>query len=203
MAASKGSKGVEEAPCQANADNAQASQEKLMAEHIRSLADMSYRTELNKDASLKHYAGNLLTCITILSAAYLMPAQVLWELFGTGPESDGWHCCVCLAYCLLLVPLLVAIVITLLGCCLKGSTVLDSPMAQFAYFSNVLNQGAGQPLSQMEIARSYCDALEREYGAMEKKHKTMWACLQLGTVLSVISCCIAIACIAFLVPAVI
>lgn len=187
-----------------DAGKTRTDQDELMAEHIRSLADMSYRTELNRDDTIKQYAEYLLVCMTILAAAYLTPAQVLWELFGVGSEASGWHCCVCFAYCLLLVPLLVAIVITLLGCGLRGSTVLASPLAQFDYFSKVMEQGVreGRSLSQMEIARSYCDALEAEYKALEKKHKIMWACLRLGTILSVVSCCIAIVCISLLVPAV-
>lgn len=147
--------------------------DEIIAKHIVSVAGLSFQTSMNRDESLKGFAEQLFTCVTILSVAYLTPLQLIIDARA---GCDGrWPRIVCFVYLVLLLPLLVALVLALASLAFHKTKLLASPMEQFGYFSNLREAGRinGQEVCHMDIAKSYCDALDNEYSALEHKHARM------------------------------
>lgn len=150
-----------------------AKEEKALADHIVNVANMSIRAEYDKTGFLLNQAGQLLACVTILSVAYLTPLQQVVSLGGH--NNFHWLRLVGLFYLAMMLPLIVALVITLLSLRLKETFLLSSPKAQYDYFSSVIEKGrdAGKRLNDLAIAKSHCDSLETQYDAALKKNKRM------------------------------
>ena len=159
-----------------------AKDEKALAEHIVNVANMSIRAEYDKTGFLLNQAGQLLACVTILSVAYLTPLQQVVSLGG-------------LFYLAMILPLVVALVITLLSLRLKETSLLSSPKAQYDYFSSVFEKGrdVGKSLNDLAIAKNHCDSLEVQYDAALKKNKWMNARLKFASGLVVTSAIVAAA----------
>ena len=147
--------------------------DELIAHHIMSVADLSYQTLMNRDGSLKGFAEQLLTCVTILSVAYLTPIQLI---LSVGSECGArWERTVGFVYLVLLIPLLVALILTLVSLAFHKTELLSSPIKQFSHFDEKYEkaQREGRTITHFEIAKSYCDALGIEYKAFEQKHTRM------------------------------
>ena len=170
--------------------------EKMMADHICSLAEMAFRSELNKDKSLKYNAGQLLVCITILSVAFLTPVQSLGQLSAVDLGSLHWQRIFYVSYIAILAPLFIALVLVLLSLSLQKNVLLDSPAAQYLYFEGVFRKECenNQEISYIELSRSYCDALENEFQALASKHNRMGRLLRAGTAFVIASCALAAIC---------
>lgn len=170
-----------------------AKDEKVLAEHIVNVANMSIRAEYDKTGFLLNQAGQLLACVTILSVAYLTPLQQVVSLGGL--NNAHWLRLVGLFYLAMILPLVVALVITLLSLRLKETSLLSSPKAQYDYFSSVFEKGrdAGKSLNDLAIAKNHCDSLEVQYDAALKKNKWMNARLKFASGLVVTSAIVAAA----------
>lgn len=167
------------------------SDNKIIARHIISVADLSFQTEINRDGSLKSFAEQLLTCITILSVAYLTTAQLIID--AGKRYGKCWQRAVSFAYLALLIPLLTALVLALASLAFRKAKLLSSPIEQFDYFSKMLDKGRadGFEVGHLDIAKSYCDALENEYEALKQKHARMTLLLKVAAVLVIFSVVIA------------
>lgn len=163
------------------------------AEHINALASLSLEVEREKDSSLKHYASQLLTCVTILSVAYLTPASFIYSKFGgTGDATHGQRVTVFVLMIMLLL-LIAALLLSLLALILSKTEVIDSPDVQYENFTS-LHQNAkenGECPTFFNLSKNYCKALEIQYQALSKKHKRMWALLKAATIMVVLSVLIA------------
>lgn len=165
--------------------------DELIAHHIMSVADLSYQTLMNRDGSLKGFAEQLLTCVTILSVAYLTPIQLI---LSVGSECGArWERTVGFVYLVLLIPLLVALILTLVSLAFHKTELLSSPIKQFSHFDEKYEkaQGEGRTITHFEIAKSYCDALGIEYKALEQKHTRMVRLLNVAAVFVIFSVAIA------------
>ena len=180
-----------------NADK--QSTDEAIAKHIISVANLSFQSEMAKDSSLKGLAGQILTCVTILSAAYLMPAEQITSLNKN--LGDGWISIVAISYAILLIPLLIALILALTSLDPREATLLSSPLKQFESFSREGEalRKAGKELTQQAISQSYCDALNNEYMALEKKHDRMVSLLKVARGLIIFSVSAAMMCIVVLV----
>lgn len=170
-----------------------AKDEKALADHIVNVANMSIRAEYDKTGFLLNQAGQLLACVTILSVAYLTPLQQVVSLGGH--NNCHWLRLVGLFYLAMMLPLIVALVITLLSLRLKEAPLLSSPKAQYAYFSSVFEKGRddGKSLNDLVIAQSHCDSLETQYDAALKKNNRMNVRLKIASGLVVASAIVAAA----------
>lgn len=171
---------------------------KLLSEYLYRLADKSYETEEGRGRTLADLSVQLLTCITILSVAFLTPASFLFECYGDG-ESDITPAQMRLAwmYAVVLIPLVIGLLLVLYARVLKTMNVLSSPGAQMEYVqklyddrNSLRDDGSGktEQLSELEIAESYCAGIEEKYQGMVNKHNKMWMLLRRSMYLIAGSC---------------
>ena len=167
---------------------------KLLAEHLYRLANLSYDTEKEREKKLDDLSVQLLTCITILSVAFLTPASFLFDCYAasncTGIAPDqvklAWM------YAIVLVPLVVCIILILRARSLKQMKVLDSPESQSDFVKQLLDESTvDNPeyiLDELVIAQNYCTAMQGTFEGMREKHDKMWALIKISMILVIISC---------------
>lgn len=174
--------------CDANAETG----DKAIADHIVSIANLSMQTEKERDASLKGFAEQLLTSVTILSVAYLTPLQLVLDVENGLGES--WPRIVGFVYLALIVPLVLAMVLALASIDLHGEELLSSPVEQFNYFNDACEKLnlEEEKITCLGTAKSYCEALNNEYEALERKHERMIRLLKKASKLVIFSVSIAV-----------
>ena len=170
----------------------------LLFEFLYRLADKSYETEESRGRTLDGLSNQLLTCITILSVAFLTPVPSLFEFYGKG-ESGITLAQLRLAwmYAIVLIPLVIGLLLVLRARVLKTMNVLSSPKAQMEYVQKLYNDrdkprddgsGKTERLSELEIAGSYCEGIEEKYQGMVGKHDKVWMLLRCSMYLIAMSC---------------
>lgn len=166
------------------------STDKIIADHIVSVANLSMQTEKERDNSLKGFAEQLLTCVTILSVAYLTPLQVILDAGKS--LGEGWPRTVGFVYLFLLSPLLVALILALVSIDLRKEELLASPVELFSFFNDACErQSFEEEITCLSTAKSYCDSLNNEYKALEHKHERMIRPLKVASGLVIFSVAVA------------
>lgn len=153
-----------------------------LAEYLYRLADMSYRIEEERGRTLADLSAQLLTCVTILSVAFLTPASFLFECYrvddgGLSVEQIRliWM------YAIVLVPLVVALLLVLWSRVLKPMEALSSPSKQADYVRDLLeHKEENSTMSDLDIAQSFCLGIEDKYNGMHDKHDKMWMLLRIA-----------------------
>lgn len=167
---------------------------KLLAGHLYRLANLSYDTEKEREKKLDDLSVQLLTCVTILSVAFLTPASFLFECYATTNSVGLAPAQIKLAwmYAIVLAPLVVCIILTLCARSLRQMEVLDSPESQAAFINRLHNEDAadnsGYCIDDLTVAQNYCDAIQGTFEGMRKKHDTMWKLIKISMILVIFSC---------------
>lgn len=171
---------------------------KLLAEHLYRLANLSYDTEKEREKKLDDLSVQLLTCITILSVAFLTPASFLFDCYAASNSAGIAPAQVKLAwmYAIVLAPMVICIILILRSRSLKQMEVLDSPESQSAFVKQLLDGYTEDDfecgLDELVLAQNYCSAIQGTFEGMRKKHNAMWGLIKTSMMLVIFSCCCAL-----------
>ena len=166
----------------------------MLSDHLYRLANLSYSTEKEREKKLDDLSAQLLTCITILSVAFLTPASFLFDCYAAPNNTGLSPAQIKLAwmYAVVLVPLTVCLILILRARSLRQMEVLDSPESLSAFVSK-LHDGylANDPeyqLNELIIAQNYCSAIQGTFNGMRMKHDRMWKLIKMAMALVIVSC---------------
>lgn len=166
----------------------------LLASHLYKLADRAFTTEIEREKKLEDLSAQLLTCITILSVAFLTPASFLFECYTSPSSSSISQAQIKLAwmYAVVLIPLAACLVITLRARMLRPMEVLESPKSQSDFVDQLFNAYKDEPqeaaIDELTLAENYCDALQGTFQGMRAKLNNMWKMLECSIGLVIFSC---------------
>lgn len=172
---------------------------KLLAAHLYRLAELSFETEKERERKLEDLSVQLLTCITILSVAFLTPASFLFECYADPSKAGIAPGQIRLAwmYAIVLAPLAVCLILTLHARMLKQMEVLDSPESQSRFveglYSNRADKSTDPVIDDLTLASNYCAAIQGTFDGMREKHNNMWNIIKLSIRLVIFSCSAALA----------
>lgn len=164
--------------------------EARLAKYLYKLADKAYGIEEARGHTLDDLSAQLLTCVTILSVAFLTPASLLFECYEVAGEglSKGQIRLIWM-YAAVLIPLVIALLLVLWSKVLKTMESLASPMTQANYVRELLeDKNKGPKMTDLDIAESYCAGIEDKYNGMHEKHDDMWMRLCRAMYLIAASC---------------
>lgn len=166
------------------------------AGYLYRLADASYDVEERRGQTLDSLSMQLLTCITILSVAFLTPASFLFSCFdGDGEALTVGQVRLAWMYAVVLIPLAVALLLVLHAQSLKKMSVLASPEDMAGYVREKLNeytQGEKRDMSELGVAEDFCSSIQGRYKGMERKNDETWKKLRLAMRLVEMSCAAAV-----------
>lgn len=160
------------------------SKKKITANYLYRLADHTFLTEKERGKKIEDLLVQLLTCITILSVAYLTPASFLFDCYASEASMGLTSEQIMLAwmYAIVLSPLAVCLFLTLYARMLKQMSVLDSPEKLSNFAKKLLEDGStNTTIDEFAVAQNYCDALQDTFAGMRKKHDTMWKYVKWAT----------------------
>ena len=161
---------------------------------VRQRKEDRKRREKEREKKLDDLSVQLLTCVTILSVAFLTPASFLFECYATTNSVGLAPAQIKLAwmYAIVLAPLVVCIILTLCARSLRQMEVLDSPESQAAFINRLHNEdtadNSGDCIDDLTVAQNYCDAIQGTFEGMRKKHDTMWKLIKISMTLVIFSC---------------
>lgn len=166
----------------------------LLASHLYRLADLTFTTEIEREKKLEDQSTQLLTCITILSVAFLTPASFLFECYAS-PDTSGISTAqikLAWMYAVVLIPLAICLIVTLRARMLKPMKVLDSPVCQFNFVDQLFNtyreKSQEIPIDELTLAGNYCEAMQGTFQGMRTKLDNMWKMLKFSIGLVIFSC---------------
>lgn len=166
----------------------------LLASHLYKLADLAFTTEVEREKKLEDLSTQLLTCITILSVAFLTPASFLFECYAA-PNTSGLSLAqieLAWMYAVVLIPLAVCLIITLRARMLKPMEVLESPKSQSDFVDQLFDAYKDNPqemtIDELTLAGNYCEAMQGTFQGMRTKLNNMWKMLRCSIGLVIFSC---------------
>lgn len=166
----------------------------LLASHLYKLADLAFTTEVEREKKLEDLSTQLLTCITILSVAFLTPASFLFECYAA-PNTSGLSLAqieLAWMYAVVLIPLAVCLIITLRARMLKPMEVLESPKSQSDFVDQLFDVYKDNPqemtIDELTLAGNYCEAMQGTFQGMRSKLNNMWKMLRCSIGLVIFSC---------------
>lgn len=173
---------------------------------------LSYQMEEKRGNGIQQLSVQLLTCVTILSVAYLSPAPAVFGYFGC--YSFGllnMQSILAWMYCVVFILLVVAFLLILISQMLRKTKTLASPAEQKDYCIQRIGEIARinkkddnssnkqKSCTQNEILEAWANALNAHYKGMEKKYDRMAILLKIAMILIASSCILALLFAFFLV----
>ena len=160
----------------------------LLAQYLNDLARQAFDTEVDRGRRLEDLSSQMLTCITIMSVAFITPASGLFDFFSSIDDSGAWQVQLAWMYAAVLVPLGICLILVLRARTLKSMEVLASPEKQVEYVERLKRES----VDELEIAKGFCAGLQGTYQGMFKKNERAWGLLKASMLLVALSCVFAL-----------